>query len=55
MDKLLAELEKIRDYKDPFGGPSLSFGPDKHQASDSLYLSQVVDGKWTVVVKDLPY
>lgn len=55
VDKLLAELEKVRDYEDPFGGPSLSFGPDKHQASDSLYLSQIVDGDWTVVVKDLPY
>jgi branched-chain amino acid transport system substrate-binding protein len=53
--KMLAELEKIRNYADPFGGPTLSFGPDKHQGSDSLYLSQIIDGNWTVVEKDLPY
>ncbi|MDH4072148.1 MAG: ABC transporter substrate-binding protein [Gammaproteobacteria bacterium] len=54
-EKMLAELEKIRNYEDPFGGPSLSFGPDKHQGSDSLYLSRIVDGRWTVIEKDLPY
>jgi branched-chain amino acid transport system substrate-binding protein len=54
-EKMLAELEKIQNYGDPFGGPTLSFGPEKHQGSDSLYLSQIVDGKWTVLEKDLPY
>jgi len=54
-DKMLAELEKIRHYEDPFGGPSLSFGPDKHQGSDSLFLSQIIDGKWTILEKNLPY
>lgn len=54
-EKMLAELEKVRDFPDPFGGPTLSFGPDKHQGSDSIYLSQIVDGKWTVIRKDLPY
>ena len=53
--KMLAELEKIQNYQDPFGGPTLSFGPDKHQGSDALYLSQIIDGKWTIVEKDLPY
>jgi branched-chain amino acid transport system substrate-binding protein len=54
-EKMLAELEKIRNYEDPFGGPTLSFGPDKHQGSDSIYLSQIIDGKWQVVQKNLPY
>jgi branched-chain amino acid transport system substrate-binding protein len=53
--KMLAALEKISNYKDPFGGPSLSFGPEKHQGSDALYLSQIIDGKWTVLEKNLPY
>ena len=52
---MLAELEKIRNFPDPFGGPTLSFGPDKHQGSDSIYLSQIIDGKWQVVEKDIPY
>lgn len=55
VEKMLVELEKIRNYEDPFGGPTLSFGPEKHQASDSLYLSQVVDSQWTVVEINLPY
>lgn len=54
-DKMLAELEKVKDYVDPFGGPNISFGPEKHQGTDSIYLSQVVDGKWQVVEKNLPY
>jgi branched-chain amino acid transport system substrate-binding protein len=53
--KILAALEKIRTYEDPVGGPTLSFGPDKHQGSDSIYLSQIIDGKWQVVQKNLPY
>jgi len=53
--KMLAELEKIQNYPDPFGGPTLSFSSEKHQGSDSLYLSQIIDGKWTLLEKDLPY
>jgi len=53
--KMLAELEKIRNYEDPFGGPTLSFGPDKHQGADSLFLAQIIDGKWVVLEKELPY
>ena len=55
VDGMLAELEKIQNYEDPFGGPSLSFGPEKHQGSDSLYLSQVVNGGWKIVDRELPY
>jgi len=53
--KMLAELEGISEYEDPFGGPTMSFSPEKHQAVDSIYLSQVVDGKWVLVEKDLAY
>jgi len=54
-DRMLAELEKISDYQDPFGGPTLSFGPEKHQAADNLFLSRIVDGEWTVLDRDLPF
>ena len=54
-EKMVAELEKIKNYADPFGGPTLSFGPDKHQGTDSLTLSQIVAGKWTILETDLPY
>lgn len=54
-EKMLAELEKVKNYPDPFGGPTLSFGVDKHQGSDSITLSQIVGGAWKVLQKDLPY
>tara|TARA_B110000196_G_C21123008_1_gene654281 strand:- start:329 stop:1495 length:1167 start_codon:yes stop_codon:yes gene_type:complete len=53
--KMLAEMEKISAYADPFGGPTISFSAEKHQAVDSIYLSQVVDGKWTLIQKDLAF
>jgi len=54
-EKMVAELEKIQNYEDPFGGPTLSFGPTKHQGADSLTLSRIVDGKWVVLERNLPY
>lgn len=53
--KMLAELEKVQNYPDPFGGPTLSFGADKHQGSDSITLSQIIDGEWKVLQQDLSY
>ena len=55
VDKVLAALETVDYYEDPFGGPSLSFSPTKHQGGDYLYLYQVRDGKWEIVEKNLPY
>ena len=49
VDKVLAALENIDHYEDPFGGPSLSFSASKHQGGDYLTLYQVVDGKWQIV------
>jgi branched-chain amino acid transport system substrate-binding protein len=54
-DKVLAALEAIDRYEDPFSGPSLSFSPSKHQGSDFLNLYQVEDQKWRVVEEGLPY
>ena len=55
VDKVLTELEKIENYEDPFGGPSLTFSPTKHQGGDYLYLYEVVDSKWQVIEERLPY
>ena len=54
-EKMVAELEKIRNYPDPFGGPSVSFGPEKHQGTDSLLLAQIIDGRWVDIVEHIPY
>jgi branched-chain amino acid transport system substrate-binding protein len=55
VEKVLAAIESIDYYEDPFGGPSLSFSPTKHQGGDSLNLYQVQDRKWVTVAEGLPY
>jgi len=55
LDKVLTALENIVNYEDPFGGPSLTFGPQKHQGGDYLFLYQVIDSKWQVVEEKIPY
>ena len=54
-EKVLAALENIRNYEDPFGGPSLTFSPTKHQGGDYLYLYEVVDSEWQVAEERLPF
>lgn len=55
VEKVLAELEKIERYEDPFGGPSLSFSATKHQGGDYLNLYQVVDGKWVTIETNVSF
>ena len=55
LENVLAALERIENYEDPFGGPSLSFSPTKHAGGDFLNMYEVVDGKWAVVERNLPY
>jgi len=55
VEKVLAALERIENYEDPFGGPSLTFSPTKHQGGDYLYLYEVVDGKWEVAEQRIPF
>jgi len=53
--KFLAALEAIRDYKPLFPGPSLSYGPDKHQGSTATFLAKVEGGRWKVIAENLLY
>jgi branched-chain amino acid transport system substrate-binding protein len=55
VEKLVAAIERIDNYQDPFGGPSLSFGADKHVGGNSLNLYQVVEWRWETVAEALPY
>lgn len=55
LEKVLAALESIDYYEDPFGGPSLSFSDTKHQGGDYLTFYQVQDGKWEIVEKSIPF
>jgi len=55
VEKTLAALETISGYENPFGGPTLSFSPEKHMGGDYLNLYQVQDRKWVTVAESLPY
>lgn len=55
VESLVAGLESIDHYEDPFGGPPLSFGPTKHVAGNFVNLYRVVDQKWLTVAEKLPY
>jgi branched-chain amino acid transport system substrate-binding protein len=54
-DKFLAALEAVKDYKPMFPGPTLSYGPNKHQGSTATFLAQVKGGRWVVVADNLLY
>ncbi|MEL7185273.1 MAG: ABC transporter substrate-binding protein [Pseudomonadota bacterium] len=54
-ESLIKGLETIKDYRDPFGAPPVSFSATKHTGGDSLNLYQVVDGKWQTIEAGVPY
>ena len=39
-DKFISALESIKDYKDIFGSPTMSFSETKHQGSNECFLTQ---------------
>ncbi|MCG8692317.1 MAG: ABC transporter substrate-binding protein [Minwuiales bacterium] len=54
-DALIEGLESIRGYRDIFGGPAMSFGPDIRKGSNEAFLAQVKDGRWIKVTGALGY
>lgn len=55
VDSLVAAIESIDDYQDIFGGPVLSFGPEKRIGTDESFLAEVQDGRWVRVTENLSY
>jgi branched-chain amino acid transport system substrate-binding protein len=55
LESVLAALERIENYEDPFGGPTLTFSPTKHQGGDYLYLYQVVNSRWQIAEERIPF
>jgi branched-chain amino acid transport system substrate-binding protein len=49
LDKFIDGMESIKDYKDVFGNPPQSYGPDKHLGSDFSYVARVGKDKWELV------
>lgn len=48
-------LTGIDNYKDIFGGPTMSFGPDKHYGTNAAVVGQVKSGRWVPVTKSMTY
>lgn len=48
-EKFMESLESIKDYSVGIGA-AVTFGPDKHQGMDSVYLTIIKDGKFTLVL-----
>ena len=48
-------IEQIQGYQDPFGGPTISFGPQKHFGGDKLLLYAVKGGKWELIEQDVEF
>lgn len=46
VDSFIKALESIQGYQHLFGGPVVSFGPQKHLGSDESLFLQVQKGKW---------
>jgi len=54
--KFIAALESIKDLKPViFPGPTISFGPNRHQGSTATFLSKVEGGRWKPVAENLMY
>jgi len=51
----VAGLEKIRDYKNIFGTPPISFTPTDHLASRQSFLAQIQNGRWVPLTGFMHY
>ncbi|WP_374303604.1 ABC transporter substrate-binding protein [Ferrovibrio sp.] len=55
VDRFVAALEGINGYRDIFGGPVASFGPNKHFGSNSSFLFQVQKGRFVLIEGPVSY
>ena len=50
LDSFIAGLEAVKDYKDIFGSPPMSFGPTVRQGSNMSLVAVVKGGKWVLAM-----
>jgi len=55
LDSFIKGMEAIKNYKDIFNGPQVSFGPNIRQGANSSFLAQVKGGKWVRVTEPLGF
>ncbi len=53
VDKFVAELENLKNYQDIFGTPPLSFGPQQHLGTTSVFLTRIEEGKFKKIAGPL--
>ncbi len=54
-DKMVAALESIQGFRDIFGGPAVSYGPNKHQGADEAFMFQVQKGRFVQIAGPVRY
>jgi branched-chain amino acid transport system substrate-binding protein len=52
VESFIAGMEKVKGFKDIFGSPAITFGPDRHWGSNESFLAQVKGGKWVKAVEE---
>ncbi|MGE0573904.1 MAG: ABC transporter substrate-binding protein [Reyranella sp.] len=55
LDSFIKGMEAIKNYKDIFNGPEVSFGPNIRQGANSSFLAEVKGGKWVRVTQPLGF
>lgn len=54
-ESFLKAMESIHGYADIFGGPVMTFGPNRRHGSDAVFMVQVKGGRWTRVTEPLAF
>ena len=54
-DSFVKGLEAIKDHRDIFNGPPVTFGPTIRQGANSSFLAEVKGGRWTRVSEPLGF
>jgi branched-chain amino acid transport system substrate-binding protein len=54
-DSFVTGLEAIKNYKDIFNGPPVTFGPNIRQGASSSFLAEVKGGRWVRVTEPLGF
>lgn len=54
-EKFVKALEAVDGYRDIFGGPVISFGPQKHQGTTDVLFYQIQKGRFVQIAGPLKY
>jgi len=54
-DSFIAGMETLKNYKDIFNGPPVTFGPNIRQGANASFLAEVKGGRWSRVTQPLGF